>query len=320
MVSIPWVNAQDKPKVYNDLKAIELVPQDVQIIDLSNQHLEKFPLVILSCTNLKKLILNGTQLPSIPESIVQLVNLSTFEFNHLEKPNLEFKALPVALAQLRKLENVGLIGLPNMDWSGAMEILQVLPKLNNLAVMKNDFKALPNGIEKLTSLRQIWLGGNTELNPEEVFEKLPFIHQVGFGGSQYSVLPNNVHQARDLFNFWLAGNQLTSLLPLVGNPKLKSLSLNNNELKQLPIGITQLPLFTLLLDNNPVLDWEPTFKELAKMKSMKQLSLNNNKLSKLPVIASELSNLEVLSLRGNEFTESEKEAIKKLLPNTKVVF
>ncbi len=313
-------DAQDGSKVFTDLKSIESDPLQVRILDLSNQRLDEFPTSILSCTNIRKLLLNNTYLASIPESIELLANMETFEFNHFEKPNLEFKVLPNAIAQLKQLQNVGLIGLPNLNWTGAMKSMQALAKLNNLAVMKNDFKALPAGIEKLTSLEQIWLGGNTALDPREVFDKLPSIKQVGFGGSQYTALPDNTGQAGELFNLWLSGNRLTSVVPLLSNPKLKSIALNGNQLMELPTGLTKLSVEMLLLDNNPDLDWDKVVVELGAMPTLKRLDLSSNRLTKCPKALAKLSKLQVLYLTGNEFAEGEKEVIRKLLPTTTVIF
>jgi len=314
------LNAQDENKVYKDLKLVESEPLQVYVLDLSNQQFDKFPTSVLSCIHLKKLILSDTYLTSIPESIALLTNLETFEFNHLEKPNVEFKALPYAMAQLKRLENVGLIGLPNLNWNEAMKTLQGLPRLNNLALMKNDFKTLPVGIEKLTSLQQIWLGGNTALDPRDVFDKLPFLKQVGFGGSQYIALPDNAGQATRLFNIWLAGNKLTSVMPLLNNQNLKSISLNGNQLKELPTGLTSLSVEVLMLDNNPDLEWDKVLIELGAMTSVKQLSLSNNRLTKPPKALINLLKLEVLYLVGNEFDEGDKERVRRLLPNAKIIF
>lgn len=320
LILVFGVNAQDENKVYTDLMSIESDPLQVHKLDLSNQQLGKFPSSILSCTNLKELILNDTYLTSIPESIALLVNLETFEFNHLDSLNLEFKVMPNTMALLKQLKNVGLIGLPNLNWKEAMKTLQLLPELNNLAVMKNNFKTLPEGIEKLTSLEQIWLGGNTALDPQEVFDKLPFIKQVGFGGSHYTKLPDNTGQAGDLFNVWLSGNKLTSVIPLLNNSKLKSIALNSNQLKELPTGLTRLSIEVLLLDNNPDLDWDKVLTELGTMNSIRRLSLSNNRLAKAPEALVKLLKLQVLYLRGNEFDEGEKDTIRKLLPSTKVIF
>jgi Leucine-rich repeat (LRR) protein len=307
-------------KTFTDINEGSKVPLQVEILNLSNQSLSKFPEAVLAFTNLKKLLLNNTNIPSVPEGIGVLVNLEVLELNHFETVNNKLNTLPQSIAQLKKLESIGLIGLPNLNWREAMTFLSHLPKLNNVALMKNNFRTLPDGIENIKSLEQVWLGGNPELNPAEVFEKLPFIHQVGFGGSQYTALPTNIKQATNLFNIWLSGNRLSSVVPLAGNSNLRSMALNNNQLKQLPAGTERLNLEALLLDDNPELDWENTFTELATMKSLKRLSLNNNKLNEIPNGLARLSGLQVLSLRGNEFIESDKELIRKLLPSTKVNF
>lgn len=302
------------------MHAQENVSVPTHVVDLSGQHLIRFPINVLENESLEKLILNETLLPAIPEGIGVLKELKVLEFNHLEKPNLEFKRLPEAIAQLHSLESIGLIGLPNLDWDHAITLLQQLPKLNNLAAMQNNFKTLPQGIEGLAALRMIWLGGNTELDPAEVFDRLPQIEQVGFGGSQYTQLPTNVYKATELNNLWLANNELTSMEALSSNYKLRSIALNSNKLTQLPIGLTALPLERLSLDNNPTLNWEQTIGALATMKTLQQLTLNNNGLTRLPDNLVQLVQLKTLSLRNNYFDEKTKETIRTKLPHTKVIF
>ena len=312
--------AVQETKTFTVLEQASKTPLSVEVLDLSNQSLSSFPNEILSFTNLRKLLLNDTHIPSIPDEIGTLIHLKVLELNHLTKANEALKTLPPAIKQLRNLETVGLIGLPNLNWKETIILLGHLPNLNNLALMKNKLKTLPERIENLTSLKQIWLGGNMELNPSEVFDKLPFIEQVGYGGSELSVLPDNVFQAKELFNLYLAGNRITSLASLMNNRKLKNLSLRNNKLTKLPISLSKLELIVLELDNNPNVDWEQALEELSTMKSLKRLSLSQNKLSKIAPAFSNLSHLEVLVLRDNEFSQEQKDSITKRLPNTRLVF
>lgn len=307
-------------KTFTVLEHASKTPLNVEVLDLSNQLLPSFPYEILSFTNLRKLFLNDTHIPYIPDEIGTLTHLKVLELNHLTKANEVLKTLPPGVKQLKNLETVGLIGLPNLNWKETIILLEHLPNLNNLALMNNKLKTLPERIKNLTSLKQIWLGGNMELNPSEVFDKLPCIEQVGFGGSELSELPANVFQAKELFNLYLAGNHITSLSALLNNRKLKNLSLRNNNLTKLPLSLSKLELSVLELDNNPNVDWEKAFEVLSTMKSLKRLSLSQNKLSQNVSSFAYLSHLEVLVLRDNEFSQEQKDSIMKSLPKTKIVF
>lgn len=123
-----------------------------------------------------------------------------------------------------------------------------------------------------------------------------------------------------------------------------SLFLANKNLSLIPESIGELKnLQTLNLGHNPSLDWDATFKLLQKLPNLQTLYLGVNQLTSLPESISKLKNLQTLGLRNNEltflpasidelkklqwldlednnFSTSEKESIKKLLPNTEIVF
>lgn len=306
--------------IFTSIALASQTPLQVEILDLSNQHFACLPKEVFNFVNLKKLHLNDTQIEYLSDSIEVFTHLSVLELNHLGEANKKFTRLPNSFVKLKKLETVGLIGLHNLDWVSTVHFVKQLPVINNLALMKNNLRELPAGIEKLTTLEQIWLGGNLELDPSEVFDKLPFIKQVGFGGSELTKLPENVSNAKELFNMWLAGNRLTSLVELKNNSKMRNVALNGNQLVKLPEGLTLLNLSIISLDNNPKMDWDSAIPELATMKSLKNLSLNNNMLSVIPKGIEELTSLEKLSLAGNKFSKEDKERIVKMLPTTKVKF
>lgn len=306
--------------VFTNITLASQTPMQVEILDLSNQHFARLPKEVFNFVNLRKLYLNDTQIEYLSDSIEVFTHLSVLELNHLGKSNKRFTRFPDSFVKLKKLETVGLIGLHNLDWVSTVYFLQQLPVINNLALMKNNLRELPAGIEKLTTLEQIWLGGNLELDPSEVFDKLPFIKQVGFGGSELAKLPENISNAKELYNMWLAGNRLTSVVELKNNSEMRSIALNGNQLLNLPEGLTLLNLSIISLDNNPKMNWDSAISDLATMKSLKSLSLNNNMLSVIPKGVERLTLLERLSLTGNKFSQEDKERIIKMLPTTKVKF
>jgi Leucine-rich repeat (LRR) protein len=313
--------AQFEGPIINSISEANKKPLEVIVLDLSGQRLDKLPEDIFQYKNLQRLRLNRTFIDELPARIEELTELKALELNHPKTYHLEFDALPSTISNLKNLTYIGLIGLPNLDWKHAMGLFAELPNLDNLALMKNDFKTLPDGIEKLTALRKIWLGGNVELAAEDVFDKLPQIVQVGFGGSQYQKLPDNISNAKAISNLWLANNQLTSVEPLIELKELKSIALNSNGLTALPKGIRELTgLASLSLDSNAELNWAMAFEDLATLSGLKRLSLSNNNLEKGPETLYKLNHLEVLILRGNPLDEAAKVKIAAMLPNTKIVY
>lgn len=311
----------DKASVIKSIDEAKKTPLKVITLDISEQKFSEFPKEILGFINLETLRINGTFFKELPVEIKNLNKLKVLEFNHLEKPNLEFTELPESIATLKNIEYLGLIGLPNLKWNNCMELLSRLPKLDNIALMKNNFTVLPAGIDKLTTLKKIWLGGNNNLNASEVFDKLPNIEQVGFGGSQFSKLPDNMSNATELFNLWLANNKITSVTPLINNHKLVSITLDRNDLHEPPSDLGNLDSVKYLsLNKNPDINLVTLANELSKMKNLTHLSLNSNNISTLPEEFYKLTSLEVLSLKNNSFDNNQRTIIQEKLPNTKLIF
>lgn len=72
-----------------------------------------------------------------------------------------------------------------------------------------------------------------------------------------------------------------------------------------------------ILNNNELQDLP---KELGELKELKYLELGNNNLKNLPLEMKSLIKLEEMHLERNEFSEIEKERIKKMLPNCVIHF
>ncbi|GAB4245113.1 MAG: hypothetical protein Tsb0034_23580 [Ekhidna sp.] len=311
--------AQFEGPVIKSIEEAKKAPLDVIVLDLSDQKMVELPTEVFAFKNLQRLRLNKTYIESLPERIGELTQLKALELNHPGDPNLRFSALPESISQLSDLMYIGLIGLPNLNWDQVMTQLEGLP-VNNLALMHNDFTSLPEGIGNIESLRMIWLGGNTELDPAEVFDELPFLEQVGFGGSMYASLPDNISKAENIFNLWLANNRLRSVTPLQNLPKLRSLTLNSNDLASLPDGLDRLTLSQLSLDDNPNLDFREVLTSLSTMKSLTTLSISQNELTRIPDEITAIPSLEILVLRGNPLEDEEKEKLEKQLSNVKIIY
>src|ERR1044072_8013061 len=80
------------------LEKMKVTPEEVQILDLSDQGLNRFPMILTTLKSLRQLKLNGNEIKTLPAEIAQL--------EHLEELHLSgcgLKTLPAELMQLRKL-------------------------------------------------------------------------------------------------------------------------------------------------------------------------------------------------------------------------
>lgn len=84
--------------VMEELERLKATPDTIQVLDLSNKSLSKFPGILTTFSALKKLTLSGNSIKEIPAGIAALEQLEEL---HLSGGALE--TLPLELAQLKQL-------------------------------------------------------------------------------------------------------------------------------------------------------------------------------------------------------------------------
>lgn len=130
------LNAQKPPFIVPDgyftsLKQAQKIPKkEVVHLDLYSKNLKKFPRVILSFPNLRRLNLNFNKLESLPDDISKLQNLE-----ELMLSSNKITELPASIVQLKKLRELNL--------------------------SKNRLKTLPLELKQLQKLDFLWIDGNS---------------------------------------------------------------------------------------------------------------------------------------------------------------
>ena len=126
----------------------------------------------------------------------------------------------------------------------------------------------------------------------------------------------------DLSNFYFINTRnkrITYIPEEIGYlSNLKELGLGGNQIKEIPESIGNLSnLKKLYLSKNQIREIP---ESIGNLSNLKKLYLRNNQIKKIPESIGNLSNLQRLDLGGNPLSNSEKEKIKKLLPNTDIWF
>ena len=137
-----------------------------------------------------------------------------------------------------------------------------------------------------------------------------------FGNGLSGEIPAELGQLSNLNYLYLEENDLSGEIPpeLAQLPSLYGLSLWGNSLSgEIPPELGQLLVWILLDDNDLSGEIPP---ELGQLTRLQQLTLADNNLAgEIPVELGQLSDLEVLYLRGNEFSGCVPDALRDVEEN-----
>jgi Leucine-rich repeat (LRR) protein len=308
----------DNPSlVWEDVfKQLKELP-NLQKLELGGNQLTQLPEIIGQLQNLQELDLRMNQLQALPEIIGQLQNLQ-----ELDLRINQLQALPESIGQLKKLQ---ILFLVDNQLQALPESIGQLKKLQILFLGDNQLQALPESIGQLKKLQKLYLSSNQLQALPESIGQLKKLQKLYLSSNQLQALPESIGQLQNLQELYLGDNpslvwedvfkQLKEL------PKLQKLDLWDNQLQALPGSIGQLQnLQELHLGNNPSLVWEDVFKQLKELPKLQKLDLWKNQLTQLPESIGQLQKLQELNLWRNNFSETEKDKIRKLLPNCKIEF
>ena len=143
-------------------------PEDKTLLDLSSRGLTEFPRDALKRTEIKKLILSGNNLKTLPLEIGQLANIEELYLNnnHLEG---------ALVAEIRQMSRLRVLDLSGNNMTGIPAEIGQLKFLEILNYKNNNLDTMPDEIENLKNLKTLNLAGNkyTEEKIKELQEKLP---------------------------------------------------------------------------------------------------------------------------------------------------
>ncbi|MCC5946703.1 MAG: leucine-rich repeat domain-containing protein [Bernardetiaceae bacterium] len=301
---------------------------DLEVLNLSENKLQALPQNIGKMTALHTLNLcnnSDLSLDSICHAIADTDKEIHFSTDYFLKNKDEStllvqiskpKQIPAYIAQLKKLNT---LDLSNGTIRELPTEIGTLYELNTLILNRNRIKELPKDIALLKNLSQMSLDINQikEL-PEEIGAMLN-LQTLSINGNRIVNLPRNIGNLRNLQTLSLSYNQIRSLPEeIVRLKKLQNLDLETNQITVLPEDFHQLEnLLFLHLGSNALTAFP---KSLTKLKKLNYLNLNDNKIAEVPKEIVALTNLKMLDLRNNPIPSDAQLAIRKLLPNCRVLF
>jgi len=306
---------------YNNIDSLS---EETRALDLSCSHLVEIPKRVFMFPLLEILFLDDANMhaittlggiKSLPSEIGTLTNLLVLK---LEKNSI--KEIPTEIENLIKLQ---ILDFGSNQLDTVVSEIGELTSLTHLNLNGNNLTFLPPEIGNLENL--IFLGLNQNMLTSLPYEigKLKNLEFIYLGmrknSSEKFRLPSEFWNLSKLKRLDLNTCLIEELPSEIKNlTELTFLNLEINKLSKLPIEIGALNKLEVLYLYGNLLTVVP--KEIGNLTNLKQLDLSRNKLTFLPKEMANLTNLKSLYLIDNNFSETEKEKVRKILPKCKVVF
>ena len=142
-------NLDSFPKEFSKLKSLK-------ILSLKNNKLDEKSIDILyDIQSIEKLDIGENEIHSLSPKIKKLTQLKGFNISE----NL-ITEIPSEIKTLKKLEQLGLGGLPEMNWESTFSILSDIKSLRRIGMYSMQKTKMPNGFEKLQQVDTFWLTFN----------------------------------------------------------------------------------------------------------------------------------------------------------------
>ncbi|XP_017283033.1 erbin isoform X2 [Kryptolebias marmoratus] len=300
----------------NDLTVLPAVIANLinlRELDVSKNSIQEFPENIKNCKVLTVVEASVNPISKLPEGFTQLLSLTQL---YLNDAFLEF--LPAAFGRLTKLQILELREnqlkmLPNM---------QKLTQLERLDLGSNEFTEVPEVLEHLNGLKELWMDGNKLPFLPGMFGMLKQLVYLDVSKNNLEMVDEKISGCENLQDLLLSNNALTQLPGSIGSlKKLTALKVDENQLMYLPdsIGgltsideldcsfneIEALPssigqcvsIRTFAADHNFLSQLPP---ELGNWKNATVLFLHSNKLESLPEEMGDMQKLKVINLSNNK--------------------
>jgi len=220
-----------------------------------------------------ELDLSGIGLTELPETIALLTQLQ-----ELDLSDNQLTELPEVIASLTQLQTLNLFYNRLTELS---EEIALLTQLQELDLSDNQLTELPEVIASLTQLQTLNLSYNRLTKLSEEIASLTQLQELDLSNNILTTLPEQI-------------NQLIAL---------KGLELSNNSINSLPAAIWQLnDLIHLRVDNNAtIINRSVIFRDEPSYRKLYDPT-KRNKLISLPPEIGLLSDLQTLSLYGNDIS------------------
>uniref|UniRef100_A0A671WUD1 Erbb2 interacting protein n=1 Tax=Sparus aurata TaxID=8175 RepID=A0A671WUD1_SPAAU len=283
-------------------------------LDVSKNSIQEFPENIKYCKVLAIVEASVNPISKLPEGFTQLLSLTQL---YLNDAFLEF--LPASFG--RSVCSPVWIRMKLFLTEQLMSMLK-LTQLERLDLGSNEFTEVPEVLEQLTGIRELWMDGNrltflpgmlgmlkqlvyldvSKNNLEMVDEQIcgcESLQDLLLSNNALTQLPGSIGSLKKLTALKVDENQLMYLPDSVGGlTNLDELDCSFNEIEALPSTVGQcVSIRTFAADHNFLMQLPP---EMGNWKNATVLFLHSNKLESLPEEMGDMQKLKVINLSNNK--------------------
>ncbi|MDD2635129.1 MAG: C10 family peptidase [Bacteroidales bacterium] len=284
-----------QPVIYWD--GVVVMNGRVISLNISNSLQGQIPDEISNLSALQYLNIRGFISGVLPNSIVNLYELKRLEINYLNGSDIP--SIPVDIGNLVNLEHLSMKAVGSLPQS-----IGNLTKLKTLNLSSGEMSGtIPVGLYDLLFLEEINLSDNqfSDIIPDAIGQ-LTNLKKLNLSKNQFSgQLPTEIGNLISLKDFYVYENQFNGIIPeSVGNwTNLENFSINDNAFEgMLPNSICQHTHFNVLnISNN---QFSALSDSIGNLINLQQIIASNNLIDTIPEGISNLNELFRLDLSFNE--------------------
>ena len=258
-------------------------------LNLSGCAIRVLPRSIGKARSVTSLRLDGNDLERLPDELNELRDLTELDLSH--------NRLTSVPQQLKQLPGLDVLDLSHNLLTESSDLFLDLPDLRVLKVSHNSLTELPPAVSRLSSLETLDVAANRLGQISASISALSNLSLLDLSSNNIKVVPGELSLLRRLVYLILDCNSDVMLPPSFAECAVVHLSVAGCSLGAFPLAICELRLLrTLTLSNNHLMELPPSIEQLH---DLEELDLSHNKLKDVPSQIGELRKLQRLNLCAN---------------------